>query len=229
MRPDADAPRSRTRCAPVCGTSVPTAGKADSSTSLPRSRSIWRTTTTRSSGRDDRRRSLVARLRVEAWYADARDEAAAHAVEGPLVIIGTGRSGTTATHYLLAVDPQFRYPRKWELIDPVPPPDAATEHRILAAPMRRSSATSSTSPRWTDPRRTGGSTSCRSTRVRTCWVCRPTRSTGAPLTTPTAFPYHERILRSSMLTVPPTAGCSRALNPCTHCRRSPRSTPTRAS
>jgi hypothetical protein len=71
---------------------------------------------------------LVNRLHVEAWYADHGDEAAAHDVEGPLVIIGTGRSGTTAIHYLLATDPQFRYARKWELIDPVPPPDLATEH-----------------------------------------------------------------------------------------------------
>jgi hypothetical protein len=71
---------------------------------------------------------LVNRLRVESWYAEHGDEAAAHSVDGPLMILGTGRSGTTAAHYLLAVDPQFRYPRKWELVDPVPPPDWATEH-----------------------------------------------------------------------------------------------------
>lgn len=71
---------------------------------------------------------LVNRLRVEAWYAEYGGEAAAHAVEEPLMILGTGRSGTTATHYLLAVDPQFRYARKWELVDPVPPPELATEH-----------------------------------------------------------------------------------------------------
>lgn len=71
---------------------------------------------------------LVNRLRVEAWYAEHEDEAAAHAVEEPLMILGTGRSGTTATHYLLAVDPQFRYARKWELVDPVPPPELAKEH-----------------------------------------------------------------------------------------------------
>jgi hypothetical protein len=71
---------------------------------------------------------LVNRLRVEAWYAEHENEAAAHAVEEPLMILGTGRSGTTATHYLLAVDRQFRYPRKWELVDPIPPPDLATEH-----------------------------------------------------------------------------------------------------
>ena len=81
---------------------------------------------------------LVNRLRVEAWYAEHGHEAAAHAVEEPLMILGTGRSGTTATHYLLAVDPQFRYARKWELIDPVPPPNLATEHDD---PRRPTSAT----------------------------------------------------------------------------------------
>jgi hypothetical protein len=71
---------------------------------------------------------LVVRLRIEAWYAEHGDEAAAHPIEGPLTILGTGRSGTTATHYLLANDPQFRTLRKWEIADPVPPPDLATEH-----------------------------------------------------------------------------------------------------
>jgi hypothetical protein len=70
---------------------------------------------------------LVTRLRIEQWYADHGDEAAAHEVEDILMILGTGRSGTTATHYLLAADPQFRYLRKWEIADPVPPPDATTE------------------------------------------------------------------------------------------------------
>lgn len=65
---------------------------------------------------------LVNRLRIEGWYADHGDEAAAHEIEGPLMVLGTGRSGTTATHYLLAVDPRFRYLRKWETADPVPPP-----------------------------------------------------------------------------------------------------------
>jgi len=78
---------------------------------------------------------LVNRLRIEDWYAEHGDEAEAHAVEEPLMILGTGRSGTTATHYLLAVDPRFRYARKWELIDPVPPPELATE---LEDPRRSS-------------------------------------------------------------------------------------------
>jgi hypothetical protein len=83
---------------------------------------------------------LVNRLRIERWYTEHRDEAAAHAVEQPLMILGTGRSGTTATHYLLALDPQFRYPRKWELVDPVPPPDLATESEDPRRPEAPSEA-----------------------------------------------------------------------------------------
>ena len=70
---------------------------------------------------------LVNRLRIEEWYSLHGDEAAAHELEDLLIVIGTGRSGTTATHYLLAVDPRFRTLRKWEIENPVPPPELATE------------------------------------------------------------------------------------------------------
>lgn len=69
---------------------------------------------------------LVQRLRIEGWYAEHGDEAA-HAVDGPLVVFGLPRTATTAVHHLLAVDERFRYLRSWELANPVPPPDAATE------------------------------------------------------------------------------------------------------
>ncbi|MFC5749835.1 sulfotransferase family protein [Actinomadura rugatobispora] len=69
---------------------------------------------------------LVNRLRIEHWYA-RHDEAEIPRVEGPVVILGLPRTGTTALHYLLAVDPRFRYLRAWESGDPVPPPVAATE------------------------------------------------------------------------------------------------------
>ena len=69
---------------------------------------------------------LVTRLRIEAWYAEHGAEAERR-VEGPLVVFGLPRTGTTALHYLLSMDPQFRYLRSWELNDPVPPPDLATE------------------------------------------------------------------------------------------------------
>jgi hypothetical protein len=69
---------------------------------------------------------LVNRLRVEQWYSE-HSGAEIPQVEGPVVILGLPRTGTTALHYLLAVDPRFRYLRSWESGDPVPPPTAATE------------------------------------------------------------------------------------------------------
>ncbi len=69
---------------------------------------------------------LVNRLRIEDWYAKHGDEAA-EGVEGPVMILGLPRTATTALHYLLAVDGQFRCQRRWELVDPIPPPDIASE------------------------------------------------------------------------------------------------------
>jgi len=69
---------------------------------------------------------LVNRLRVEDVYrrhADITDQV----VEGPLVIIGLPRTGTTALSQLLSTDPQIRSLRLWESSDPVPPPESATE------------------------------------------------------------------------------------------------------
>ena len=138
---------------------------------------------------------LVNRLRVEGWYAEHASEAAAHAVEGPLVIIGTGRSGTTATHYLLAVDPQFRYPRKWELIDPVPPPDAATEHedpRRPHAPLERNVQHIATVDGPAEDRRIHELSFHESPNV----LGVPTYAKYWRTADHTrAFPYHERILR----------------------------------
>ena len=69
---------------------------------------------------------LVLRLGIEAWYAVHGSEVVRE-VEGPLVIFGLPRTGTTALHYLLAIDPQFRYPRSWEIKDPVPPRVATSD------------------------------------------------------------------------------------------------------
>lgn len=137
---------------------------------------------------------LVNRLRIEAWYADHATEAAANSPDVSLIVIGTGRSGTTATHYLLAADPQFRYLRKWEIENPMPPPDLATEHE--------------------DPRRP---TTVKAGVQHIATVDGPTEDRkihelsfhddGGPLGLPSysrwwrdadhtaAFPYHERILR----------------------------------
>jgi hypothetical protein len=78
---------------------------------------------------------LANRLRVENWYEEHGREAN-HPVEGPVVIMGLPRTATTALQYLLAVDPQLRYQRRWEVADPVPPPRLDSEDmdaRRLAA------------------------------------------------------------------------------------------------
>jgi hypothetical protein len=75
-----------------------------------------------------RLRTLLAnRLLVEDEYRRHRD-IAAEVVEGPLVIIGLPRTGTTALSQLVSADPQVRSLRLWESSAPVPPPEAATEH-----------------------------------------------------------------------------------------------------
>ncbi len=71
-------------------------------------------------------RRLKSRLEVEAWYAAQGDEGPPD-LEGPVVIVGLPRTATTALHHLLSVDPQFRFPRPWEMAVPVPPPDVTTE------------------------------------------------------------------------------------------------------
>jgi hypothetical protein len=47
-------------------------------------------------------------------------------VSKPLFLIGFGRTGSTFLHHLLALDPQSRTPRLWELLEPSPPPRPET-------------------------------------------------------------------------------------------------------
>jgi len=70
---------------------------------------------------------LANRLRVEDVH-HRHPVVAEEVVEGPLVIIGLPRTGTTALSQLVSADPQVRSLRLWESADPVPPPDSATEH-----------------------------------------------------------------------------------------------------
>jgi hypothetical protein len=69
---------------------------------------------------------LANRLRIEGVFR-MHPDVAGQVVEGPLVIIGLPRTGTTALSQLLAADPQIRSLRLWESGDPVPPPESATE------------------------------------------------------------------------------------------------------
>jgi hypothetical protein len=47
-------------------------------------------------------------------------------IRRPIVILGLGRTGTTALHALLAADPAHRTPLSWEVSSPCPPPEPAT-------------------------------------------------------------------------------------------------------
>ncbi len=74
-----------------------------------------------------------------------------HAVQSPVVITGIPRTGTTALHKLMAVDPQFQGLQTWLLDAPMPRPPQATwtnypafhktaavlEARFKAAPIKR--------------------------------------------------------------------------------------------
>jgi len=85
--------------------------------------------------RNDIVRALVNRLEVRATRAqhpEIRDET----ITAPLLVVGTGRSGTSLLHELLAQDPRHRVARTWELLHPCPPPERATyetDPRIAAA------------------------------------------------------------------------------------------------
>jgi len=73
------------------------------------------------------RSALVNRLLVEATIRRHPD-IEGQMVEGPIVILGLPRTGTTATSQLVALDPAVRSLRLWESTTPVPPPERSTEH-----------------------------------------------------------------------------------------------------
>lgn len=70
-------------------------------------------------------RMLTNRLRVLEWHRQHPEIADAQ-IERPLVVVGLPRTGTTLLSYLLDCDPAHRSLLRWESLDPVPPPDAAT-------------------------------------------------------------------------------------------------------
>jgi hypothetical protein len=81
---------------------------------------------------------LATRLRVEQWYKE-RPEIAKLPIEGPLLVCGLPRTGTTATVGMMALDERFRYLRAWEAVAPIPPPRRGEEMddpRLLAAHRR---------------------------------------------------------------------------------------------
>lgn len=82
---------------------------------------------------------LASRLRIEQWYKD-HPEVEAEEIEGPVLVCGLPRTGTTATVGMLATDPRYRFPRVWEMMNPVPPPVAGEEDRDPRAVAARKAA-----------------------------------------------------------------------------------------
>jgi hypothetical protein len=71
--------------------------------------------------------ALIQRLKIIETYT-RHPEIADEVVDGPVVVLGLPRTGTTALSQLVAADPQFRSLRTWESQAPTPPPEAATQH-----------------------------------------------------------------------------------------------------
>jgi hypothetical protein len=71
--------------------------------------------------------ALIQRLKIVQTYKQ-HPEIADEVVEGPVVVLGLPRTGTTALSQLVSADPQFRSLRTWESQAPTPPPEAATQH-----------------------------------------------------------------------------------------------------
>jgi hypothetical protein len=85
--------------------------------------------------RNDIVRALANRLEVRATLQQ-HPEIGLVRIDSPLLVVGTGRSGTSLLHELLAQDPRHRVARTWELLHPCPPPERATyetDPRIAAA------------------------------------------------------------------------------------------------
>jgi len=72
-------------------------------------------------------RRLTNRLRVIDWVK-THPEVKRERVERPLFVCGMPRTGTTILYNLLSQDPRNRPLMKWESMNAVPPPEAATFH-----------------------------------------------------------------------------------------------------
>ena len=80
-------------------------------------------------------RSLRNRLQITNEHRE-HPEIGAGAIDAPVLVTGTGRSGTSILHELLAQDPAHRALLTWEALHPCPPPEQATyttDPRIAAA------------------------------------------------------------------------------------------------
>lgn len=88
---------------------------------------------------------FLARRELLTWLANRLEltdtwrrhpEILGEEVRAPLFVTGSGRSGTSLLHELLAQDPRSRVLRTWEALHPCPPPETAsyeTDPRIARA------------------------------------------------------------------------------------------------
>ena len=65
---------------------------------------------------------LETRLRLAGAWKGKREALETRAIEKPVFVVGTPRSGSTFLHELLAEDPDHRAPRVWEVMFPVAAP-----------------------------------------------------------------------------------------------------------
>jgi hypothetical protein len=77
---------------------------------------------------------LSQRLQIEDWYR-RHPEIDDEPIEQPLIGLGLPRTGSTALSFLLAEDPHARSLRRWEAVQPCPPPStvAGRDPRITRA------------------------------------------------------------------------------------------------
>ena len=80
---------------------------------------------------------LRSRLEVEDWY-QRHPETEDVELTAPLFGLGLPRTGSTVLSFLLAQDPDVRYLRQWESLQPCPPPSTAVgaDPRITLTPQQ---------------------------------------------------------------------------------------------
>ena len=70
-------------------------------------------------------------------FVDDHPDVARRPLEGPVVVTGLPRTGTTLLHNLLALDPGHRVLRFWEALHPVPPEAGGPSAEALQAQAQR--------------------------------------------------------------------------------------------
>ncbi len=91
---------------------------------------------------------LIGRLHSEAGWKAVPD-CLREPIVRPLIIAGIPRTGTTALHQILALDPRFQGLESWIIPNPIvrPPREAWASHPLYRAAVERAKAIEAASPR----------------------------------------------------------------------------------